>query len=95
MRTVYLNGTGRDDYQYQEMGPMRCESPNSILFFGTSKKSAYNLRVPVSIKYPGKESLEIQDHKMVFQLAETLNRMNGNKSDLLVKFYPWIQESPK
>jgi monoamine oxidase len=31
---------------------------------------------------------------MVFQLGEVLNQMNGNASDLLVKFIPWIQSSP-
>ncbi|CRK42061.1 hypothetical protein BN1723_005253 [Verticillium longisporum] len=64
VRTKYLNGTGPNDYQYQEMGPMR---------------------------FP---TLDIQDHKMVFQLADVLNEMNGNDSDLAVKFIPWIQSSP-
>lgn len=39
-------------------------------------------------------TLDIQDHKMVFQLADVLNQMNGNASDLAVKFIPWIQSSP-
>ncbi|KAH8170865.1 flavin containing amine oxidoreductase domain-containing protein [Sarocladium implicatum] len=75
IRTKYLNGTGPDDYQYQEMGPMR---------------------FPVAITYADtNETLDIQDHKMVFQLAEVLNEMNGgNTSDLAVNFIPWIQSSP-
>ncbi|KAG7140609.1 L-amino-acid oxidase like protein [Verticillium longisporum] len=74
VRTKYLNGTGPNDYQYQEMGPMR---------------------FPVSVKYTDtNETLDIQDHKMVFQLADVLNEMNGNDSDLAVKFIPWIQSSP-
>lgn len=73
IRTKYLNGTGKDDYQYQEMGPMR---------------------FPVSVKYADtNETLDIQDHKMVFQLADVLNKMNGDSSDLAVKFIPWIQSS--
>lgn len=32
---------------------------------------------------------------MVFQLAEVLNLMNGNNTDLAVNFIPWIQSSPK
>jgi hypothetical protein len=74
IRTKYLNGTGPDDYQYQEMGPMR---------------------FPVEVKYDDtNETLPIQDHKMVFQLAEVLNEMNGgNDSDLAVKFIPWIQSN--
>jgi len=74
IRTKYLAGTTPDQYQYQEMGPMR---------------------FPVSTKYADtNETLDIQDHKMVFQLGDVLNQMNGNASDLLVKFIPWIQSSP-
>ncbi|KAH4022764.1 hypothetical protein HBI95_080590 [Parastagonospora nodorum] len=74
IRTKYLAGTTPDQYQYQEMGPMR---------------------FPVSTKYADtNETLDIQDHKMVFQLGDVLNQLNGNKSDLLVKFIPWIQSSP-
>jgi monoamine oxidase len=74
IRTKYLAGTTPDQYQYQEMGPMR---------------------FPVSTKYADtNETLDIQDHKMVFQLGDVLNKMNGNNSDLMVKFIPWIQSSP-
>lgn len=74
IRTKYLAGTTPDQYQYQEMGPMR---------------------FPVSTRYTDtNETLDIQDHKMVFQLGDVLNQMNGNASDLLVKFVPWIQSSP-
>ena len=31
---------------------------------------------------------------MVFQLADVLNKMNGNDSTLAVNFIPWIQSSP-
>ncbi|PNS16612.1 Polyamine oxidase [Sphaceloma murrayae] len=73
VRTKYLANSRPEDYQYQEMGPMR---------------------FPVAIRYANtNETLEIQDHKMVFQLAETLNRLNGNNSDLAVKFIPWIQSN--
>ncbi|KAF2023310.1 hypothetical protein EK21DRAFT_118895 [Setomelanomma holmii] len=74
IRTKYLAGTTPDQYQYQEMGPMR---------------------FPVSTKYTDtNETLDIQDHKMVFQLGDVLNQLNGNSSDLMVKFIPWIQSSP-
>ncbi|KAF1965834.1 hypothetical protein BU23DRAFT_336263 [Bimuria novae-zelandiae CBS 107.79] len=73
IRTKYLNGTTPDEYQYQEMGPMR---------------------FPVSVKYADtNETLDIQDHKMVFQLADTLNKLN-NDSSLAVNFIPWYQSSP-
>ncbi|SPO02612.1 related to L-amino-acid oxidase [Cephalotrichum gorgonifer] len=75
IRTKYLNGTSPEDYQYQEMGPMR---------------------FPVSIKYADtNETLDIQDHKMVFQLADVLNEMNTkDHPELAVNFIPWIQSSP-
>jgi monoamine oxidase len=73
VRTSYLNDTKPEDYQYQEMGPMR---------------------FPTQIKYAGtNETLEIQDHKMVFQLADALNAMNENKSSLAVNFIPFIENS--
>jgi monoamine oxidase len=74
IRTKYLANSTPDDYQYQEMGPMR---------------------FPVSTLYPEtNETLDIQDHKMVFQLAGVLNQMNGgNTSDIAVNFIPWIQSS--
>ncbi|KAM5367414.1 hypothetical protein ACJZ2D_010059 [Fusarium nematophilum] len=52
-------------------------------------------KFPVSVQYQDtNETLDIQDHKMVFQLADVLNEMNGNTSDLAVNFIPWIQSSP-
>ncbi|KAF2745239.1 hypothetical protein M011DRAFT_469627 [Sporormia fimetaria CBS 119925] len=74
IRTKYLANTTPDDYQYQEMGPMR---------------------FPLRVKYADtNETLDIQDHKMVFQLGDVLNEMNGNDPALAVKFIPWIQSSP-
>lgn len=54
------------------------------------------MRFPVSTFYPdANETLDIQDHKMVFQLGATLNEMNGgNTSSLAVNFIPWLQSSP-
>lgn len=73
IRTKYLAGSKPDEYQYQEMGPMR---------------------FPVSVRYADtNETLDINDHKMVFQLADYLNTLNGNDSALAVKFIPWIQAS--
>lgn len=71
VHTAYLNATTPDQYQYQEMGPMR---------------------FPVSLTFDN-ETIEIQDHKMVFQLADVLNQQNGNSSDYAVKFIPFIQKS--
>ncbi|KAJ5684689.1 uncharacterized protein N7477_001034 [Penicillium maclennaniae] len=50
---------------------------------------------PVSITYADtNETLEIMDHRMVFQLAGVLNEMNADKPDLQVNFIPWIQNGP-
>ncbi|KAK6439750.1 hypothetical protein LTR95_004037 [Oleoguttula sp. CCFEE 5521] len=71
VHTSYLNGTKPEDYQYQEMGPMR---------------------FPVSITYPEtNDTIQILDHRMVFQLADVLNTQNG--PDYAVKFIKWIQAS--
>ena len=53
------------------------------------------MRFPVSITYADtNETLEIQDHRMVFQLAEVLNKMNANQADLQVNFIPWTEKGP-
>ncbi|KAI9923764.1 hypothetical protein ASPWEDRAFT_54814 [Aspergillus wentii DTO 134E9] len=71
IRTKYLNNTRPDEYQYQEMGPMR---------------------FPVSITYADtNETLQIMDHRMVFQLAGVLNKMNADRPDLQVNFIPFYQ----
>lgn len=44
------------------------------------------MRFPVSLTLDN-ETVEINDHKMVFQLADTVNEMNGgNTSDYAVNF---------
>jgi hypothetical protein len=55
------------------------------------------MRFPVSLTYTGtNETLEIQDHKLVFQLADVLNGMNKDEDPKLqVNFIPWIQTNPK
>lgn len=73
MHTAYLNGTKSDQYQYQEMGPMRF--PVSVTDTTTN------------------ETITINDHKLVFQLAAKLNEINGNDSSYAVNFIPWIQSS--
>lgn len=74
IRTQYLNGSRPEEYQYQEMGPMR---------------------FPVSLHYPEKnETLEIQDHKMVFQLGDVLNGLNRERNpELRVEFIPFVQNN--
>jgi monoamine oxidase len=52
------------------------------------------MRFPISLKDPGtNETVQILDHRMVFQLAAAINDWNGNDSSLAVNFIPWIQAS--
>ncbi|KAJ5714170.1 uncharacterized protein N7483_011351 [Penicillium malachiteum] len=74
IRTKYLNNSRPDQYQYQEMGPMR---------------------FPVSITYSDtNETLQIMDHRMVFQLGHVLNKMNAGNPELQVNFIPWYENGP-
>ena len=51
-------------------------------------------RFPVSITYPDtNETLQIKDHRMVFQLADVLNQQNNNDPEYMVNFIEWIQNS--
>ena len=72
VHTSYLNGSKPEDYQYQEMGPMR---------------------FPVSLTSADNETIQIMDHRMVFQLADVLNEQNGHDPDMAVEFIKWIQKS--
>jgi monoamine oxidase len=53
------------------------------------------MRFPVSITYADtNETIPMNDHRMVFQLADTLNKMNGNDSQYMINFIKWIESSP-
>ncbi|OJD38887.1 l-amino-acid oxidase [Diplodia corticola] len=52
------------------------------------------MRLPHSVTYKDGETLEYTDHRMVWQLADTLNDMNRNSSEWKVDFIPWIQHHP-
>ncbi|KAF9888561.1 hypothetical protein FE257_008493 [Aspergillus nanangensis] len=53
------------------------------------------MRFPISITYlEQNETIEIQDQKMVLQLAEVLNRMNCDHPELQICFIDFIQRSP-
>ncbi|CAG8153317.1 unnamed protein product [Penicillium salamii] len=53
------------------------------------------MRFPVSITYADtNETIEIQDHRMVFQLVDVLNRINAKRPNLQIKFIPWTEKGP-
>ncbi|KAK4183994.1 L-amino-acid oxidase [Podospora australis] len=52
------------------------------------------MRFPTTYNDPDtKEVLNISDHQIVFQLADEMNKLNGNKKDLAVNFQTWIQSN--
>lgn len=53
------------------------------------------MRFPLSVTDPAtNETVEINDHKLVFQLADVLNSMNKDRDPWWqVKFIPWIQSN--
>ncbi|TQV93051.1 L-amino acid oxidase LaoA [Cordyceps javanica] len=53
------------------------------------------MRLPWSVTYKSDNSThEYTDHRMTFQLADTLNRMNGDDPRYRIDFIPWIQHHP-
>ena len=52
------------------------------------------MRFPETIQYAGSnESLEVNDMKLVFQLAGMLNELNKHRPGLEVKFIPWVENN--
>lgn len=52
------------------------------------------MRFPLSYTLDN-ETLEIQDHKLVFQMADELNYLNKEADpEWQVNFIPWIQSNP-
>ena len=53
------------------------------------------MRFPQLVKYANtNETVEIQDHKLVFDLAAEVNRLNNNDKNFSVELIPWYQSSP-
>ncbi|OAA70882.1 amine oxidase [Akanthomyces lecanii RCEF 1005] len=53
------------------------------------------MRLPWSITYKSDNSTHAYtDHRMTFQLADTLNRLNGDDPRYKIGFIPWIQHHP-
>lgn len=51
------------------------------------------MRFPVSITYADtNETIAIQDHRMLAQLVDVLNKMNTDRPDLQVNFIPWTEK---
>lgn len=100
MTSLLLSSVGINDWHIIESsqragGRLRTKYLNNTRPDEYQYREMGPMRFPVSVRYPDtNETLDIQDHKMVFQLADVLDDMNGNDSDLAVKFITWIQSSP-
>lgn len=63
--------------------------------FNYSYQEMGPMRFPYKYQDPDtKESLEITDHQLVFQLAAEMNRLNRNDKNLSVDFIKWVQSNP-
>ena len=53
------------------------------------------MRFPEAIQYTGtNETLPINDQKLVFQLADVMNKLNKGHPNFTVNFIPWLQKNP-
>lgn len=99
MTSLLLNSVGLTNWHITEStqrigGRVRTKYLNNTEPGDYQYQEMGPMRFPVSVRYQDtNQTLDIQDHKMVFQLADVLNKMNGNNSDLAVKFIPWIQSN--
>lgn len=68
-------------------------------YFGDPSDRQYQemgpMRFPLSItSSETNETLQIQDHRIVFDLAAEVNRLNHNNTNFTVNFIKWYQTSP-
>ena len=53
------------------------------------------MRFPEAIQLAGtNETLEVNDMKLTFQLADFMNTLNKGNANFTINFIPWIQSSP-
>ncbi|KAK3377368.1 flavin-containing amine oxidoreductase-domain containing protein [Lasiosphaeria ovina] len=63
--------------------------------FNYSYQEMGPMRFPWTYTDPAtKETVNISDHRLVYQLAEELNSLNKHSKNLSVDFIPWIQSNP-
>lgn len=48
------------------------------------------MRIPLSITLPTNQTLNFTDHHIVFQLADTLNKINKNEPALKINWIPFF-----
>lgn len=100
MTFLCLNQSGFTNLEILEAG-QRLGGRVHTEYFNNSKPFDYQyqemgpMRFPETWKNPDtNKSVQIQDHRIVFQLARHLNELNGHAKNFSVDFIPWIQNSP-
>lgn len=98
MTWLALNQSGMTNVSIIEAG-QRLGGRVHTAYFGDPSDRQYQemgpMRFPLSItSSETNETLQIQDHRIVFDLADEVNRLNGNNSNFTVNFIKWYQNSP-
>ncbi|KAK4939410.1 hypothetical protein LTR10_020307 [Elasticomyces elasticus] len=93
-----LNQSGMTNLSIIEAG-QRLGGRVHTAYFGDPSERQYQemgpMRFPLSItSSETNETLQIQDHHIVFQLADEVNNLNGNNSNFTVNFIKWYQTNP-
>ncbi|CAI4220160.1 unnamed protein product [Parascedosporium putredinis] len=101
MTSLLLDSVGVHNWHIHE-ATQRIGGRIRTAYFDDSKPSDYRyqemgpMRFPRFIQYADtNETLEIQDHKMVFQLIDVLNEMNADRPDLKIDLIKWIQTNDR
>ncbi|KAJ9091829.1 hypothetical protein QFC19_008943 [Naganishia cerealis] len=94
MTALLLDSVGIHNWEISESSQRIGGRLHTSYLNGTSPED-YQYQ-EMGLSYAGtNETLEIQDHKLVFQVADVLNEMNKGKDPALqVNFVPWIQSNP-
>ncbi|KIW44439.1 uncharacterized protein PV06_02910 [Exophiala oligosperma] len=98
MTWLALNQSGMTNLSIIEAG-QRLGGRVHTAYFGDPSERQYQemgpMRFPLSItSSETNETLQIQDHRIVFQLAAEVNKLNHNNTNFTVDFIKWYQNSP-
>lgn len=98
MTWLALNQSGLSNLTIIEAG-QRLGGRVHTAYFGDPKHRQHQemgpMRFPLSITYAdSNETIQIQDHRIVFDLAAELNKLNHNNTNFTVDFIKWYQDSP-
>lgn len=98
MTWLALNQSGLTNLTIIEAG-QRLGGRVHTVYFGDPSDRQYQemgpMRFPLSITYAdSNETIQIQDHRIVFDLVNEVNKLNQNNTNFTVDFIEWYQDSP-